>query len=297
MKNQDGSNLFSQSLATKPENLKEFVTINPFSEQMRMDEEVIGTAPAQNKKIVEPENPTGAWSIFDGKFKAEQSNKLFPEIKLHTFESYAKCTEFPQMPLNLVFRETTELSDLCAMFESQMSIANTEEGSAFKFLTGSVQASGLSRNMFNSEFAKQDAVYSLQYASNAKIFIINFKHLKDNWLDMLMTPEDKEKLNNVDCDFHFMITSDRAETQFSLEPKAVQKIDYKSESNFNNNAFDFTGMDFSKNLDKNKTKTVKLSKFLGVDEDKENNIQLSAKVSSMKEEGKKADAKLTPAAV
>lgn len=118
---------------------KEFVTINPYTENYKMDQESL----VQGKPYHhEPENQLGVWSIFDGKFRIDCNNKSFPEISLYTFDSFTKCTEFSQISLNLTFRETTDLEDLNAMFERQINISKGDEGAVLKFLTGYVKADG-----------------------------------------------------------------------------------------------------------------------------------------------------------
>jgi len=246
-------------------NIKEFITINPFTERLEQENQILEESQQFITKPVEPEhNPTSCWQIFDGKFKIEDNNKLFPEIKLHTLEKFDKCTEYPQLPLNLVFRETTDLSDLIAMLEAQTSIINNctemneESSSAFNFLCGYVKLNGLSRNMFNNVFKndqRDQGVYSLQYASNAKIFILNLNDIDEKWLSVLGKGEDVERMKKIDCDFHFMITSDKKETQYMIEPTVVNKIEYKDESNYNRMDFEYNANDTKlQQIERNKGK-------------------------------------------
>jgi len=132
-------------LSSNQNKVKDFNIVNPFIEKLKNQEETQIEAGnnVKAKYLQEPENPTGAWSIFDGKFKSEFSNRIIPDIKLQTFEKFNKCTDFPQLPLNMVFRETTDLSDLTTMLESQSNIlTNNTEGPVFNFLIGYVKASG-----------------------------------------------------------------------------------------------------------------------------------------------------------
>lgn len=140
------------------------------------------------------------------------------------------------------------------------------------------------RSIFKSEFNKEDSVYAVQYTSNSKIFIVNRDSFKKEWLALVTSPEDQQNLTKVDCDFLWLIASDKAETNFSLEPKVVNKVEYKKESNFSNEAF--KGFEAVNDQSKKEFRTrAKLSKMVG--QDKENNGGISLKVSvNQKENGK-----------